>query len=60
MPSKPLKARAVNTKRLSIAVADFVKLYNVDLATVNAIADKKAAEEKLIAVILEEVNKYEK
>lgn len=58
--SSTKKTRAVNTRRLSIAVADFVKLYNIDLTTVDAVTDKKEAEKKLVAIILEEINKYEK
>lgn len=58
--SKTNKTKAVNTRRLSIAVADFVKLYNIDLTTVDAVPDKKEAEKKLVAIILEEINKYEK
>lgn len=54
------KTKAVNTKRLSTAVTDFIKLYNIDLVTADPQNDKKEAEKKLVAIILEEMNKYEK
>lgn len=54
------KTKAVNTKRLSTAVADFVKLYNIDLINADPNNDKIVAEKKLVAIITEEINKYEK
>lgn len=54
------KTKAVNTKRLSTAVTDFIKLYNIDLITTEPKNDKVEAEKKLVAIILEEINKYER
>lgn len=54
------KTKVVNTRRLSIAVADFVKIYNIDLITSEPQNDKKEAEKKLVNIILEEINKYDK
>lgn len=59
MSSKSAKNKAVNTKRLSTAVADFVKLYNIDLINIDPKRDKVEAEKKLVAIIREEINKYE-
>lgn len=59
MSSKSTKNKSVNTKRLSTAVADFVKLYNIDLINIAPQHDKVEAEKKLVAIIREEINKYE-
>lgn len=60
MSTTTKKTKAVNTKRLSTAVADFVKLYNIDLINADPSARKVEGEKILVEIIREEINKYEK
>lgn len=54
------KAKAINTKLLQTTVADFVKLYNIELTDPEATKAKEAIEKSLIEKVKEEANKYEK
>ena len=51
--------KAVDVKKIVTAANDFAKLYNIELSLANGKEDKIAAEKKLLAVIQEEMSKYE-
>lgn len=51
--------KAIDTKRLQSVVNDFTKLYNVDISTKSAQADKRKAEKTLVEEIKAMINLYE-
>lgn len=53
------KAKAVNTKTLISSVADFSKLYNLELTDKEATENKQKIEKSLLEKVKAEVEKYE-